>query len=467
MKPLRLSSGKIVSIVLLWLLSLGSSHSIVAQVQWDCMPARSNDWEVRTLFVDSTDSTLYVGGLFRTINGQPDTSIIGIRPDGSLLHLPNPKVSPVVVIRKWNGKLLAGGFGGLAEYNGTSWQKIIPGAIATVWSLHPYQGKLLVGGMFLTDSSLNADYDAVLKEWDGSTLTTFKGIDSIAHGFAVNAIAEYNGDLVIGGNIIPNVGDSSKFKDILRWTGTSWKPLGNTGLPGGGLDGVNDMVVLDGQLYVAGIFYEFNGSPGNCIARWDGTQWHRLGSGVGPGSVGIQDLAVQGDTLVVAGTFDIADGKTAWEVARYWNGHWCGNDVALDNVALCAVDYYGTVVVGGGFWTIDGDSCGKLAKVTSWGDCFAQATTSVPSSPEAGSDNLRAHPNPTYDRVQVDYAAARKGLATVRVLDVLGRTVLTNTVSCVKGANRFALDLSGIPSGLYHLQIGNSEGHGAIKIVKR
>lgn len=357
MAPLRLSNSKILLCVL-GLLLFGSSPGACAQVQWDCMPLHFN-FQTRALYVDSTDSSLYVVGTFDTVNGVEQRRLVKMRPDGTISPLPHCGISPTCVIR-WNGKLYAGGFVGLKEYDGSSWRTI--DSTGAVFEFYPYQGKLLVGGAF-DDVPGNSDVESVLKEWDGTTLINFKGLDSALTTYAVNAMVEYQGDLIVAGNLTPYAPANPLFKDLLRWTGTSWQPLGNVGLPGGGLDFVSDMKVINGELYVAGYFQEGGGSPGNCIAKWDGMQWHRLGNGIATG--GINDMLVVRDTLVIAGTFSKAGDDTAYRITRYWDGHWCGNKTRFPDVIVSAFDYYGSIVTTGRFSSGGADTCGYLAKVTS------------------------------------------------------------------------------------------------------
>ena len=58
------------------------------------------------------------------------------------------------------------------------------------------------------------------------------------------------------------VGQYANF--VARWDGTEWHPLGS------GVDNAVDTLVLgpDSMLYVGGRFSTAGGAPSNCIARW-------------------------------------------------------------------------------------------------------------------------------------------------------------------------------------------------------
>ncbi len=77
----------------------------------------------------------------------------------------------------------------------------------------------------------------------------------------------------------------------------------------------------EGNLSVAGDFTAVGDFPANHLARWDGSRWSLLGSGLGGGDLGMSPfpepwydptaraLAVLGGELYVGGRFTTADGK--------------------------------------------------------------------------------------------------------------------------------------------------------------
>src|SRR5204863_6901357 len=81
--------------------------------------------------------------------------------------------------------------------------------------------------------------------------------------------------------------DGIPFNSIARWNGTTWVPLGNglrfdVELPAT----VTSAAVFDGgsgpQLYVGGLIggVAAGGTPFSNIARWDGSTWLAVGSGI-------------------------------------------------------------------------------------------------------------------------------------------------------------------------------------------
>jgi hypothetical protein len=142
----------------------------------------------------------------------------------------------------------------------------------------------------------------------------------------VNALAVFDDGsgsaLYAGGRF--SLGGGSPVGLIARWTGSTWSPL-DTGI--GITSSFNEVFALavwdDGTgaaLYVGGKFTEAGGQPANYIAKWDGSAWSPLGVGV---DLSVRALAVWDDgtgaALYVGGDFDHAGGNQAHRIAR-WNG---------------------------------------------------------------------------------------------------------------------------------------------------
>ncbi len=130
------------------------------------------------------------------------------------------------------------------------------------------------------------------------------------------------------------------------------------------------VAVLDGNVYVGGDFTTIDGVAANYIARWNGTAWNALGSGV---NATVYALAVRGTDLYVGGTFTQAGGASARRVARWDGAAWYPLGVSAGNAngtsnAVFALAVSGTnVYVGGQFTTVrqsDGTdiNAGRIAR---------------------------------------------------------------------------------------------------------
>ena len=100
--------------------------------------------------------------------------------------------------------------------------------------------------------------------------------------------------------------------NIARWDGSRWFALGS-----GILDTVNVIVVSGSNVYVGGRFNTAGGVTVNNIARWDGQNWWPLGAGT---DQPVLALAVDGNgRLYAGGAFRNAGGVAVDGLAR-WNG---------------------------------------------------------------------------------------------------------------------------------------------------
>jgi hypothetical protein len=118
-----------------------------------------------------------------------------------------------------------------------------------------------------------------------------------------------DGTLYAGGRFTEAGGAPADY--IARWDGTSWSALGS---------GMNDTVLAlavgpDGTLYAGGLFTTAGGVPIPYVARWDGTSWSALGSGVNAAVWALATLA-EGD-LYVGGDFSEAGDKVSYYIGRW------------------------------------------------------------------------------------------------------------------------------------------------------
>ena len=111
---------------------------------------------------------------------------------------------------------------------------------------------------------------------------------------------------------------------IARWDGTSWTPLG-TGLEGGSSPACRRMIpwTIAGEpvLVVGGNFASAGGNPALDVAVWDGSGWSPLGAGFATGLVWDLELydAGSGPELYACGTFVSSASTTVNRIAR-WDG---------------------------------------------------------------------------------------------------------------------------------------------------
>jgi hypothetical protein len=228
-----------------------------------------------------------------------------------------------------NGDIVVGGdfttAGGIeaenvARWDGTAWHPMGqdlgpfrgPGLDDAVWALAVLpDGEVIAGGDFGNIPGLSPGFIA---RFDGSSWQSMgPGMDSTVYALA----ALPNGDLLAGGEF------TSPGAHIARWNGNSWAPLGAGVGGGGGFPTVHAILPRGADIYAGGDFTTAGGAPANRIARWNGSVWSPLGSGlVGTQSFGAAlGLAVQSDgALVAVGGFMTAGGEVSAQVATWGCG---------------------------------------------------------------------------------------------------------------------------------------------------
>jgi len=218
----------------------------------------------------------------------------------------------------------------------------------------PAPVELVVGGDFAVAGSARchglARCDLNTGVWSAFATEAFARVTALA------VLA--NGDLVAAG--VPANG-AGGLQRVARWNG-AWSWLG-----GDFVGSVHTLHVTPaGQLHVGGPFVSIGGQPFGGVARWNGTAWLPLASGLAAqGGIGwamtMQSLP-NGD-LLVAGLFDHAGGVATANVAR-WNGNaWFAVGPGLPGYVSALARTANGVLLAGGDFTISagGSSASGLA----------------------------------------------------------------------------------------------------------
>jgi hypothetical protein len=198
---------------------------------------------------------------------------------------------------------------GICRWNGANWSALgnvtigqLPSAIARAFV--SAGGTLYAGGGFTNIGGVPAGRIAA---WDGANWSDIGDFDS-----GVRALG-YDGTYVWAGGTFTNINGGFSPGVALFLPGAGWFTVG-------GISGSSQLVnaiAFDGSyMYIGGIFTAVNGVAANNIARFDGSSWSALGTGVN-GTVGT--ILVANGQVYVGGNFTTAGGVTVNRVAS-WNG---------------------------------------------------------------------------------------------------------------------------------------------------
>jgi len=267
-------------------------------------------------------SDLYAGGNFTNIGGVAANYIA--EWDGTNWHNIGNADSTVYALLYEGTYLWVGGAftniggvntPGLAVYWNSAWYNLgsTSGGTQLVKALAWDGTNLYVGGSFTSINGVSATNIASYNWSSWSALGT--GVNG-----TVNAIAASNGVVYVGGSFTTAGGVT--VNHMAQWEGGSWSALGS-GLTGSSSSAAVSAIVINGtNVYAAGSFTNAGGIYAAGIAKWTGTSWSALGSGLyysvssGPGT-GLA-LAASGNDLFVGGSFTSAGAKPSMFIAR-WN----------------------------------------------------------------------------------------------------------------------------------------------------
>ena len=204
----------------------------------------------------------------------------------------------------------------------------------------------------------------------------------------VKAVATSGADVYVGGSFT-NAGGDPSASYISRWDGSSWNPLGVGLALGSGPCPVHAIAVSGSDVYVGGNFTYAGGNPdANSIARWDGSNWHSLGTGCSFYS--IEAIAVAGSDVYVGGYFFNVGGNPDLDGIARWDGsNWHSLGSGIDGGVLTIAVNGSDVYVGGGFTDAGGNpNADYIARWdgTSWNSLAAGLNNLVFSILVSGDD---------------------------------------------------------------------------------
>lgn len=182
----------------------------------------------------------------------------------------------------------------------------------------------------------------------------------------IRAVTVDGSDMYVGGDFTTITADDAMSR-IARWDGTQWHALGQ------GVDNrVYGIVVVGSNVYVTGRVTEAYNSDGTAVAvagvaRWDGTEWHALGTGLeGPSATLGFAMVAGGGIVYVGGSLTAAGGNAvnniaAWDdAAQSWSAVGGG---FTDVVRTLAYDDATDALYAGGSFDVvtDGDQFNFIA----------------------------------------------------------------------------------------------------------
>jgi hypothetical protein len=269
-------------------------------------------------------------------------------------------------LQEWISKTIEASTSGLTQVlsfyslNGLeAWSALGSGVNNTVYSLVAWDDgtglALYAGGQFTLAGGVAANYIA---KWDGTTWSALgTGMNNavyriVVHDDGTGSALYVLGTFTTAGGVTAN--------RLAKWNGTVWSAVGGSGLD----NAVYDILWWDDgtglAMYVCGMFITAGGVTVNRIAKWNGTVWSALGTGIGTSVASC--MCVWNNALYVSGQFT----TPATRIAK-WNGTvWSALGTGTNNGAASLVVYDdGTgsaLYAAGNFVTAGGITVSCIAK---------------------------------------------------------------------------------------------------------
>jgi hypothetical protein len=351
---------------------------------------------------------LYVGGYFSTAGGVPAYNIA--KWDGSNWYaVGNGTDGDVFALCVFNGELYAGGSfstaggiwaSGIARWNGVSWSPV--GNIeAYVKAMVVFNGELYAAGWFPNYYA----YGTTIVKWNGGTWTAVIPEDDF-YTVAMESMVVYNGALYAAGAYFQiGGGGVAEYFRITKWDGSTWSnfltiPASYT--LDGALGDILSMTVYNNELYIAGTFGMIDTIPTYQIARWNGTTWSAVGTGINPESYPLGDgdgsaysfiksLTVYDGALYAGGRFNYANNIVTRNIAKWDGTNWSGvgQGVNAQVYALLAADT--SLYVGGRFNAVNGNNI-PASKIAKWSAlCFVPQPGSIHGGNNVCENSLQTY----------------------------------------------------------------------------
>lgn len=310
------------------------------------------------------NGSLVVGGYFNSAGGVPTSNIARLGPHGWEALGQGLSDSVLTVLPRSNGEILAGGkmlrsgqsqVGYLARFSGTGWTAFgSPDGPVRVL-LDDGMGGFYAGGDFGTCGGIPCNGVA---HWDGTHWAALgNGFDSSVFCLALDS----RGRLVAGGTF--NRSGTTFVNKLAVWNGQSWESIGSGFINTWGYP--RNICAVGNDLIIAGSFDKIGGQSIQGIARWDGSRFSPVSTGLNPENKGglpfVTALQPYGRGFFLTGSFQLPGHSLlrnlAWFDGTKFHPIGSGLDDLGENFCVSGT----TLWVGGPFQMAGGRSAGGIS----------------------------------------------------------------------------------------------------------
>lgn len=219
----------------------------------------------------------------------------------------------------------------LKRWNGFTWE-IIPlgltnnGSPGGMSRIAAGGTNLYVVGRFTSAGDVAATN---LVRWDGAQWHSLGYVPPAASGIEISAVTECANLLFIAERetksfTAPGTNASLIGNSVRRWDGTSWSSVGQNLAFASDFQLIQSLAYVGSNLFVGGYFVATNPVAATNLLRWNGAAWHAVDFPSTASNPTIDSMAVSGTNLYVRGSFVIthASGYDYRRIARWDGSSW-------------------------------------------------------------------------------------------------------------------------------------------------
>jgi len=253
----------------------------------------------------------------------------------------------------------------VARWDGTQWSGFGEGLPADVSALAFWNGRWIAG---IISPEVGVDRPMVYERIGNQWLP----LGTMRNGI-VYALAVYDGELIAGGSFTH--ADGQAVGAVARWDGSAWHPVGS-----GLTTEVRRLVVFGDKLVAAGVIAAYGD-----IAQWDGTSWSLVGASFQGVNHQVRGLATDGTKLYACGEMESSGGHTFTGLPTWDGSTWSslgtsstvrrGHAIAVVAGAVCVTNSQGHIHrwTGTNWGALNNDFSGEARTLVAWGSKLVAA----------------------------------------------------------------------------------------------
>lgn len=444
---------------------------------------------VRALYYDTLTGKLYAGGQFNLTEGKPVWGAAvwnGSNWDsltGGLTKFPHQPVTintagPVVWrIIGYKGKIYyLGGFDwvngknqyNMGVWNGSNWDYPLLQPLSAnniIYDMKVHNGILYACGDFTAIGSIACNYVARFDGVNWQPIGDFSKFHLSGHPPAqMNAIEIYNNEVYVGGAFDDTMG---VVRNIAKFDGTNWVNVGS-GIQQGGINSVFALKTYNNKLYIGGYFSKTIEIPSPGLITWDGNSYGRATSMDLDHSGNVNNFIIHKGKLVVSGNFTSQGSQEALYLLFIDTTGQCSirnMQPTFSDHGFCvwtSVASMGdTLVIGGQFNYIDTIPAKNIATIVNYENSTNCVYTGIG---EIIDDNiqLKIYPNPTSEYLTLELNGIDLKRTTLNISNTLGQIIYSK----INLDQKEKIDLGHLEAGVYFLKFQGPEEHRIFKMIK-